>query len=219
MRRVSSFTPRSSGSKAERGWCIGIMLLFGLSSIILSMAPMFDGTPTPGRGNDPDPPIDVDIPPFLASGVNPNLTREGYAVTLSTKAPGAIPMFDPVGRGSTSLWGLHVDNMRIAYYGIDNYWHEISFQINEVGYRWVADGKVEYMSSGRDGDYGLTGERPPSLLESLQWRKGYVPDRFYPDLRNRFWPDRAGNLPMDGSSTMMRNWPEFHNTTAEEAWS
>ena len=79
-------------------------------------------------GDLPDYP--ATIPEYLASGSNPNMTREGYTVTLSTLAPGAIAMFDPAGRGNTSLWGLHVDKMRVAYYGIDNQWHEASFEFD-----------------------------------------------------------------------------------------
>nr|MDO8085475.1 hypothetical protein [Candidatus Sigynarchaeum springense] len=137
---------------------------------------------------------------------------------MSSKAPGAIPMFDPAGRGSTSLWGISVNQMRVCYYGADSLWHETSFQINEIGYRWVLDGDDSYFASGRDGDYGTAGERSETLLECLQWRKGYVPDRFYPDLRNIFWPDRQGVLPVDGSGTMMNNWPEFHENTTVELW-
>ncbi len=216
MRRTSTFRSSNKGSKAERGWCIGFVLLFGFSSIFAVVISNFNETTTTGIVQEPEDYPEVELPSFRASGVNPNLTREGYTVTLSQA--GASQLFDPAGVGSTSLWGLHVDMMRIAYYGTDDLWHEMSFQINEVGYRWEADGVENYLSSGRTGDFDTTGERPQSLLESLQWKKGYVPDRFYPNLRNRFWPDRAGNLPMDASSTMMLNWPEFHNTTAEEAW-
>jgi len=139
MRRLSTPISRSRANKSERGWYFGIILLFVLSSIIIAIIPMNSGNTTIPIV-DPDERGDFKIPDFIASGVNPNLTREGYPVTLSTKAPGAIPMFDPAGRGSTSLWGLHVDQMRLCYYGTDNLWHETSFQINEVGYRWVADG-------------------------------------------------------------------------------
>ncbi|MEX2757506.1 MAG: hypothetical protein Q6365_019165, partial [Candidatus Sigynarchaeota archaeon] len=201
---------------ADRKWGIGLVLMFGISSVAVGLV----SQRTNSGDNDttvkpPESPV-TEIPTFQASGIQPNLTRPGYAVTLSRA--GAPRLFDPAYRGSGSLWGLHVDKMRIAYYGSDNLWHETSFQINEVGYRWVADGDGSYFYDGRNGD-NPNGERARVMLEEMQWKKGYVPDRFYPALRNIFWPDRAGNLPADNAAGMMLNWPEFHNNTAEEGWS
>nr|MDO8112979.1 hypothetical protein [Candidatus Sigynarchaeota archaeon] len=166
------------------------------------------------------------FPEYLPSGSNPNITREGYTVTLSTSTQDILAMFDPAGRGNTSLWGLHVDQMRVAYYGVDSLWHETSFQINEKGYRWIVDGDDDYVNPNRQGSY-TTGERTNHLLENMRWGLGYVPSRFYPDLKNYFWPDapnankggvQGGLLPYEGNANMMNNWPEFHQTIALQAW-
>ncbi len=120
---------------AERKWGIGLVLMFGISTAVVGIASNLQppgGTVIP-PGDDDD--NNTDVPNFPTSGTNPNLTREDYTVMLSRY--GAPTMFDPAGRGTTSLWGLCVNQMRIAYYGTDNYWHEASFQINEIGYRWA----------------------------------------------------------------------------------
>lgn len=221
----SSLSSRRNASRAgvrkhlkERKWGIGLLLVFGISTVAIGVASNL-GT----NGTTPvNPPEDPAWPTFKASGINPNLTREDYTVSLNSK--GAGPLFDPAGAGSTSLWGLCVDEMTVAYYGADNQWHETSFQINEKGYRWVFNGDDDYLESGRDGTHPV-GERVDHAIERMEWRLDYVPSRFYPDLNNIFFPDgpnankggaQGGLLPYD--TGVMNNWPEFHNTTGDQGW-
>jgi hypothetical protein len=107
----------------ERKWGIGLLVLFGMSGAAIGvisntgLAP--GGTDTNGGGGT------IVIPPdFTISGSNPNLTREGYPVTLSKYADQVSQMFNPAirgtGSGARSVWGLSVEEMCMAYYGADN---------------------------------------------------------------------------------------------------
>ena len=201
-----------------------LLLVLGVGSIITMFA--ITNSQIKGPSTDILPDYPTTFPEYLPSGSNPNMTRDGYTVTLSTKTQDVLAMFDPAGRGNTSLWGLHVDQMRVVYYGVDNQWHETSFQINEKGYRWILDGSEEYMNPNRQGAF-TAGERRNHILENMRWGLGYVPSRFYPDLKNYFWPDapnankggvQGGLLPYEGNANMMNNWPEFHQTIALQAW-
>ncbi len=201
---------------AENKWGLGLVAMFGLSAFLTAVLPMASNPAAIPVLPDDDEDVGAEIFPIVLSGTNPNLTREGDVVKLNRlTAPG---MFDPALRQNASLWGLHVGQFRVCYYGMDNLWHESSFQVLETGYRWVANGSDESTGSGRAGIYS-SGKRAESVLENLQWQAGYVPDRFYPGLKNIFWPDRYGNLPTDLTAGMMNNWPEFHNSTTEQAWS
>jgi hypothetical protein len=168
---------------SERKWGIGLLLMFGISGIAIGVVSNLpaDGPTTPIT---PPPGGDLNYPDLKVSGSNPNLTREGYPVTLSKGGPSIARLFDPAYRGTQAIWGLHVDQMRVVYYGADNQWHETSFQINEVGYRWVVNGSDDYMHTERHEVPGQNGRRPNSFLEEMQWQKGYVPNYFYPDLDN-----------------------------------
>src|SRR5271157_3602728 len=211
----------------ERQWGIALLAIFGVSSIAIGVASNLGPgpttvnpqTPTPFNGN-----LDLQ-----ASGSNANLTRTGYAVTLSQY--GAPRLFDFTYRGlqpastTGSVWGLSVNQMRFAYYGMDDQWHETSFQLNEEGWKWIANGSISYTNAGT---------RPNTLLEEMQWVDGFVSSQFYPDLPNYYYPDApkanlnapassttggyGGRLPIDNNATMMDNWPEYHQTQAMEAW-
>ncbi|MBD3188477.1 hypothetical protein GF325_16725, partial [Candidatus Bathyarchaeota archaeon] len=208
---------------SERKWGIGLLLLFGVSGVAIGFAANLGISDNGGDDPPIKPPV---VPEFKTSGSNPNLTREGYPVTLNRK--GIAQMFDPAirgqGSGARSLWGLGVDEMVVAYYGADNQWHETSFQINEKGYRWVITGDTDYIDSGRRGGYP-NGERPTALLEEMLWEPGYVPSRFYPGLETLYFPDgpaanhtgaTGGLLP--GEAGVMNNWPEFHAAQSLESW-
>ncbi|HME51114.1 MAG TPA: fibronectin type III domain-containing protein [Candidatus Lokiarchaeia archaeon] len=208
----------------ERQWGIVLLALFGVSSMTIAILSNLDRTNQVG----PSYPWHS-YPPMVNlewSGINPNLTRTGYAVTLSQY--GAPRLFDPAYRGNTtgtSVWGLSVNQMRFVYFGMDDMWHETSFQLNEEGWKWIANGSISYTNAGT---------RPNTLLEEMQWAHGYVPSQFYPDLPNYYYPDApkanlnapassttggyGGRLPIDNNATMMDNWPEYHQTQAMEAW-
>nr|MDO8110763.1 hypothetical protein [Candidatus Sigynarchaeota archaeon] len=224
MVKKMRFHSKSSLFKLNGNKASLLLLLFGVGSIITMF--IADNTEFQQSTTEDLPDYPTTIPEYFPSGSNPNMTRQDYTVTLSTKAPDVAPMFDPAGRGNTSLWGLHMDQMRVAYYGFDNQWHETSFQINEKGYRWIAEGETSYLNPNRQGTYPA-GQRQNHLLENMRWGLGYVPSRFFPDLKNYFWPDapnankggvQGGLLPYEANANMMNNWPEFHQTTALQAW-
>jgi hypothetical protein len=172
----------------ERKWGIGLLVLFGMSGAAIGVISNI-GT-APGGTTGPDEQI-ITPPDFTISGSNPNLTREGYPVTLSKWADQVSEVFNPAirgtGGGARSVWGLCVDEMRVAYYGADNQWHETSFQINEKGYRWMWTGDTDSLGSERDEN--PNGERPRTAMEQMEWQNYYVPDTFFPTLDTKFFPD------------------------------
>src|SRR5271157_3700827 len=209
----------------ERQWGIALLAIFGVSSIAIGVASNLGPGPTTVNPQTPTP-FNGALN-LQASGSNANLTRTGYAVTLSQY--GAPRLFDFTYRGlqpastTGSVWGLSVNQMRFAYYGMDDQWHETSFQLNEEGWKWIANGSISYTNAGT---------RPNTLLEEMQWADGFVSSQFSPDLPSYYYPDGptanhnvatggsyGGILPIDNNATqMMDNWPEFHQTQAMEAW-
>ncbi|MHA1294371.1 MAG: hypothetical protein ACTSQJ_17135, partial [Promethearchaeota archaeon] len=58
-------------------------------------------------------------------GTLPNLTRENYPFILNNKSAEFL---------WTTLHGHHINNIRIAYYSINNQWKLIPFQLDEMGF-------------------------------------------------------------------------------------
>jgi hypothetical protein len=191
----------------ERQWGIALLAIFGVSSIAIGVASNMKVSTVPDQGN-PDiikGPTDLNLE---ASGTNANLTRTSYAVTLSQY--GAPRLFHFQYRGLQpantmgSVWGLSVNQMRFVFYGMDNQWHETSFQINEMGWRWIANG-----TSGANN----AGTRPNTLLEEMIWANGLVSSQFSPDLPNYYYPDApalshtvttyGGFLPYEANANMI----------------
>jgi hypothetical protein len=202
--------------------------MFGVSGlaigVISNLAPPQGERPPTEPEQPPSLPID-----FTVSGSNPNLTREGYPVTLSKYSNQVQSLFNPAfkggGAGARSVWGLCVDEMRIAYYDTSNQWVETSFQINEFGWRWVVNDSENYLDSG--WNHNNAGQRPRGMVENQAWQDYYAPTAFYPELDYLFFPDgpyankgpaTGGRLPNEYGTTRMRNWPEYHQTIAMEAW-
>src|SRR5271157_786311 len=148
----------------ERQWGIALLAIFGVSSVAIAVASnLYSTSTTPNEPTATGPMYNLQ-----PSGQNANLTRTGYAVTLSQY--GEPSLFDPKGRvvggTQTSIWGLSVNNMRIAYYGTDDQWHETSFQLNEQGYRWELNGSVSYSTATVTANYP-NGVRPNGTFENM----------------------------------------------------
>ncbi|MHA1891532.1 MAG: hypothetical protein ACTSYS_11135, partial [Promethearchaeota archaeon] len=203
---------------AERKWGIGMLVMFGVSAIAIGFASNINlSSNSTNDDSEDDNDTNVELPTLQASDQNPNLTRTDVPVILNAKGFSGAPSnpFDPA--NPNSLWGLGVDGFRVAYFGEDGNWHETSFQINEIGWRWKFDDDYDYMASGRDSgdDYGI---REESWIENLKWEKGYVPDKFAPELNySIFFPDYSGHFPGEAGMTMT-NWPEFHYDTTSQNW-
>jgi len=77
--------------------------------------------------------IDEDLGEFdneveISAGILPNITRAEAPVILDNESTSG--MFD----GNGLLNGLHVDNIRILYYSLENEWIQIPFQLDEKAY-------------------------------------------------------------------------------------
>ncbi|MHA1284203.1 MAG: choice-of-anchor X domain-containing protein [Promethearchaeota archaeon] len=62
---------------------------------------------------------------YNSEGTLPNLTRTGYPLILNNAS--ATELW-------TALHGRHINNIRIAYYSLDNEWVLIPFQLDEMAY-------------------------------------------------------------------------------------
>ena len=61
---------------ADRKWGIGLVLMFGISSVAVGIASNVSQSGDPGTPVVPPTTPEIDLPNFEASGINPNLTRE-----------------------------------------------------------------------------------------------------------------------------------------------
>lgn len=121
---------RKINQKRNRQFIFLVIGFFLVQALILSISLQPNITTKNDNQNDS---IEEDLPGFeddieVSAGILPNITRSEEPVILDNSSTGG--MFDANGL----LNGLHVNNIRILYYSLENQWIEVPFQIDERAY-------------------------------------------------------------------------------------